>query len=40
MKTVLITGAGINTGVALAEKFAEEGYAVVFTGRSDTRASE
>ena len=34
MKTVLITGACINTGVAIVEKFAKEGYNVVFTGRN------
>ncbi|MBR6679766.1 MAG: SDR family oxidoreductase [Clostridia bacterium] len=34
MKAVLITGACINTGVAIVEKFASEGYNVVFTGRS------
>lgn len=33
-KTALITGACINTGVAIVEKFASEGYDVVFTGRS------
>lgn len=33
MKAVLITGACINTGVAIVEKFASEGYNVVFTGR-------
>lgn len=33
MKTVLITGACINTGVAIVEKFAAEGYDIVFTGR-------
>ena len=33
MKTVLVTGACINTGVAIVEKFASEGYNVVFTGR-------
>ena len=33
-KTVLITGACINTGVAIVEKFASEGYNVVFTGRN------
>ena len=32
-KTVLITGACINTGVAIAKKFAAEGYDIVFTGR-------
>lgn len=34
MKTVLITGACINTGVAIVEKFASEGWNVVFTGRN------
>lgn len=34
MKTVLITGACINTGVAIVEKFAAEGYNVIFTGRN------
>jgi len=34
MKTALITGACINTGVAIVEKFASEGYDVIFTGRS------
>ncbi len=33
MKTVLITGACINTGVAIVEKFAAAGYGIVFTGR-------
>ena len=33
-KTALITGACINTGVAIVEKFAAEGYNVIFTGRS------
>lgn len=33
-KTVLITGACINTGVAIVEKFAKEGWNVVFTGRN------
>lgn len=33
-KTVLITGACINTGVAIVEKFASEGYNVIFTGRN------
>ena len=39
-KTVLITGACINTGVAIVEKFAAEGYDVVFTGRSPERVKE
>lgn len=34
MKTVLITGACTNTGVAIVEKFAGEGYDVIFTGRN------
>lgn len=33
-KTVLITGACINTGVAIVEKFASENWCVVFTGRN------
>ena len=33
MKYALITGACINTGVAIVEKFLAEGYGVVFTGR-------
>jgi len=33
-KAVLITGACINTGVAIVEKFAKEGWNVVFTGRN------
>lgn len=41
-KTVLVTGACINTGVAIVEKFAAEGWNVVFTGRSleKVRAAE
>ena len=34
MKTALVTGACINTGVAIVEKFAGEGWNVVFTGRN------
>ena len=33
-KAVLVTGACINTGVAIVEKFAAEGCNVIFTGRS------
>lgn len=36
-KTALITGACINTGVAIVEKFAAEGYNVVFTGRNSKK---
>ena len=39
-KTALITGACINTGVAIVEKFASEGYNVVFTGRSPEKVRE
>lgn len=34
MSTALITGACINTGVAIVEKFACEGWDIVFTGRN------
>ena len=42
MNAALITGACINTGVAIVEKFASEGKNVVFTGRSmeKVRAAE
>ena len=33
-KTVLVTGACINTGVAIVERFASEGWNVIFTGRN------
>ena len=33
MKTVLITGATRNTGLAIAKRFAREGYAVAVTSR-------
>ena len=36
-KTVLVTGACINTGVDIVEKFAVEGYDVVFTGRDEEK---
>jgi short-subunit dehydrogenase len=35
----LITGACINTGVAIVEKFASEGRNVVFTGRSPEKVA-
>ena len=38
-KTVLITGACINTGVDIAEKFAAEGYDIVFTGRNAAKVA-
>ncbi len=40
MKNVLITGACINTGVAIVEKFASEGWNVVFTGRSIEKVND
>ncbi|MBQ7363255.1 MAG: SDR family oxidoreductase [Clostridia bacterium] len=33
MRVALVTGACINTGVDIVEKFASEGYTVIFTGR-------
>ena len=38
-KTVLITGACINTGVAIVQKFAQEGWNVVFTGRNPEKVA-
>lgn len=38
-KTALITGACINTGVAIVEKFASEGYNIVFTGRTPEKVA-
>lgn len=38
-KTVLVTGACINTGVAIVEKFAFEGWDVVFTGRDPEKVT-
>ena len=40
MKYVLITGATINTGVAIVEKFASEGKNIVFTGRNAEKVAE
>ena len=40
MKCVLITGACINTGVAIVEKFASMGYDVIFTGRKKEKVHE
>ena len=39
MKTALITGACINTGVAIVDRFATEGYNVIFTGRKQESVS-
>ncbi len=38
MQTVLITGATKNTGLAIAEKFASEGFCVALTSRSEEAA--
>ena len=37
MKTALVTGACVNTGVAIVEKFLSEGRDVVFTGRNEQK---
>lgn len=39
MKFALVTGACINTGVAVVEKFLSEGYGVIFTGRNAERVA-
>ena len=39
-KYALVTGACVNTGVAIVEKFASEGWNVVFTGRSMEKVNE
>lgn len=39
-KFSLITGACVNTGVAIVEKFAGEGRNVIFTGRSEEKVAE
>ncbi len=40
MKTALITGACINTGVDIVERFLSEGYRVIFTGRKESSVTE
>ena len=40
MKAALITGACINTGVDIVEKFASEGWNVIFTGRREAAVKE
>ena len=39
-RTALVTGACINTGVAIVERFLEEGWRVVFTGRNCEKTKE
>ena len=36
---ILVTGACVNTGVAIVEKFAREGWSVVFTGRDGKKVA-
>ena len=40
MKNVLITGATVNTGLAIARRFAKEGYGVAVTSRDEKKAKE
>ena len=40
MKNVLITGATVNTGLAIARRFAKEGYGVAVTSRDEAKARE
>lgn len=40
MKNVLITGATVNTGLAVARRFAKEGYGVAITSRDEAKAKE
>ena len=40
MKNVLITGGTVNTGLAIARRFAEEGYAVAITSRDAQKAED
>jgi len=40
MKTVFISGAARNTGLAVAKRFAEEGYNVALSSRTQTSADE
>ena len=40
MKTALITGACINTGTDIVEKFLSEGWSVIFTGRSAPKVKD
>ena len=39
-KTALVTGACVNTGYAIAQKFISENWNVVITGRSQERVDE
>lgn len=39
-RAVFVTGGTVGSGLAIAERFAKEGYNVVITSRSGERASE
>ena len=39
-KTAFVTGACINTGVAIVKKFALEGWNVIFTGRNAEKTAQ
>lgn len=39
MKTVLITGATENTGLAIAKRFAADGYNIALTSRNKAKAA-
>lgn len=38
VKSVFVTGGTVGSGLAIAERFAQEGYGVVITSRSGERA--
>ena len=39
-RTIFVTGGTVGTGLAAAEKFAENGYAVIITSRKEEKAAE
>lgn len=39
-KAVFVTGGTVGSGLAIAERFAKEGYAVIITSRGEERAQE
>ena len=39
-KYVLVTGACINTGVDIVEKYASEGWGAIFTGRDAKKVAD
>ena len=40
MKTIFVTGGTVNTGLAIARRFAKEGYGVAITSRNAEKAQE